>query len=203
MEPGGTFYTSATARDSRSDALLRMAEVVTQYRRAGAVERILRRLPWTPSLADAGQHRTPDLHHGSQVISRMASWVLRHRRLVIGTWCLLFAVTAPFAWRVQDVLKGASDGIPGSQSVETITRAVDGGIPAGTLLSVPRPAEERRHPRRRRSLSGGRAGHRTQAGRCAPGRGCALVLEHGPCGSAWARPADGADPVSHECSELE
>jgi hypothetical protein len=47
MEQGGTFYTSATARDSRSDALLRMAEVVTQYRRAGEVERILRRLPWT------------------------------------------------------------------------------------------------------------------------------------------------------------
>lgn len=68
------------------------------------------------------------------MISRMASWVLRHRRLVVGTWCLLFAVTAPFAWRVQDVLKGASDGIPGSQSVETIARAVDGGIPAGTFF---------------------------------------------------------------------
>jgi hypothetical protein len=47
MEQGGTFYTSATARDARSDALLRMAEVVTQYRRAGEVERILRHLPWT------------------------------------------------------------------------------------------------------------------------------------------------------------
>jgi SAM-dependent methyltransferase len=47
MEPGGTFYTSATARDHRSDALLRMAEVVTQYRRAGEVERILRQLPWS------------------------------------------------------------------------------------------------------------------------------------------------------------
>jgi len=47
MEQGGTFYTSATARDHRSDALLRMAEVVTQYRRAGEVERILRQFPWT------------------------------------------------------------------------------------------------------------------------------------------------------------
>jgi RND superfamily putative drug exporter len=64
----------------------------------------------------------------------MAAWVLRHRRLVIGIWCLLFAVSAPFAWRVQDVLKGASDGIPGSQSVETISRAVDGGISAGTFF---------------------------------------------------------------------
>lgn len=47
MEPGGTFYTSATARDLRSDALLRMAELVTQYRQAGAVERILRLRPWS------------------------------------------------------------------------------------------------------------------------------------------------------------
>jgi hypothetical protein len=47
MEPGGTFYTSATAREPRSDALLRMAEVVTQYRQAGAVERILRLCPWS------------------------------------------------------------------------------------------------------------------------------------------------------------
>jgi len=64
----------------------------------------------------------------------MASWVLRHRRLVIGAWCVLFASAAPFAWRVQDVLTGASDGIPGSPSVETISRAVDGGIPAGTFF---------------------------------------------------------------------
>jgi len=47
MEPGATFYTSATARDPRSDVLLRMAEVVTQYRSAGAVERILRLRPWS------------------------------------------------------------------------------------------------------------------------------------------------------------
>lgn len=47
MEPGGTFYTSATARDHRSDTLLRMAELVTQYRRMGDMERILRQLPWS------------------------------------------------------------------------------------------------------------------------------------------------------------
>lgn len=47
MEEGGTFYTSATARDGRSETLLRLAEVVTQYRRAGEVELILRQLPWT------------------------------------------------------------------------------------------------------------------------------------------------------------
>ena len=47
MEPGGTFYTSATARDPRSDVLLRLAELVTQYRPAGAVKRILHLRPWS------------------------------------------------------------------------------------------------------------------------------------------------------------
>jgi putative methyltransferase len=47
MEPGGTFYTSATSRDQRSDALLRMVELVTHYRRTGEVEQILRQLPWS------------------------------------------------------------------------------------------------------------------------------------------------------------
>ena len=68
------------------------------------------------------------------MILRLASWVLSHRRLVVATWCLVFVAAAPFAWRVQDVLTGASDGIPGSQSVETIDRAVGGGIQAGTFF---------------------------------------------------------------------
>ncbi len=46
LEPGGVFYTSATARDRRSDALLRMAELITRYRQADDLERLLRRLPW-------------------------------------------------------------------------------------------------------------------------------------------------------------
>jgi hypothetical protein len=46
LESGATFYTSATARDWRSDALLQMAELVTSYRGPGELERILRRLPW-------------------------------------------------------------------------------------------------------------------------------------------------------------
>ena len=68
------------------------------------------------------------------VISLVAWWALRHRRAVIVSWCILIASAAPFAWRVQDVLKGASDGIPGSRSVDTISRAVDNGIPAGTFF---------------------------------------------------------------------
>lgn len=47
LEFGGTFCTSATARDARSDTLLRIGELVTHYRHAGDVESLLRRLPWT------------------------------------------------------------------------------------------------------------------------------------------------------------
>lgn len=46
LEPGGVFYTSATARDTRSDLLLQIAELITRYREADQLERILRRLPW-------------------------------------------------------------------------------------------------------------------------------------------------------------
>jgi SAM-dependent methyltransferase len=47
LEPGATFYTSATSRDSRSDLFLQMAELVTAYRSAGELERVLRTLPWS------------------------------------------------------------------------------------------------------------------------------------------------------------
>jgi SAM-dependent methyltransferase len=47
LEPGATFYTSATARDARSDVLLRMAELVTTYRGPDELEWILRTLPWS------------------------------------------------------------------------------------------------------------------------------------------------------------
>ena len=46
MESGATFYTSATARDHRSDALLRIAEILTNYRGPGELESILRSVPW-------------------------------------------------------------------------------------------------------------------------------------------------------------
>ena len=64
----------------------------------------------------------------------MTAWVLCHRRLVMAAWLIAFVVAAPLAWRVRDALKGASDGVPGSESVETISRAVHGGIPAGTFF---------------------------------------------------------------------
>lgn len=47
LERGGTFFTSATARDRRSDALLRLAEIETHYRRAEDLQRILHRCLWS------------------------------------------------------------------------------------------------------------------------------------------------------------
>lgn len=46
LEPGGVFYTSASARDAGSDFLLRMAELFTRYRTPEQLGRILRQLPW-------------------------------------------------------------------------------------------------------------------------------------------------------------
>jgi SAM-dependent methyltransferase len=47
LAPGGTFFTSASARDRRSDVLLRLAEIVPHYREASDVEQIVRRFAWT------------------------------------------------------------------------------------------------------------------------------------------------------------
>ena len=46
LAPGGTFYTSATARDHRSDLLLKLAELEVHYRRADDVAAVLDCRPW-------------------------------------------------------------------------------------------------------------------------------------------------------------
>jgi SAM-dependent methyltransferase len=46
LRPGGVFFTSATARDSSSDRLLQMVELVTQYRSADDLLPLLEDLPW-------------------------------------------------------------------------------------------------------------------------------------------------------------
>ena len=46
LEDGGIFYTSVSARGRGSDALLRIAEILPQYRGAAALEPMLRRYPW-------------------------------------------------------------------------------------------------------------------------------------------------------------
>jgi SAM-dependent methyltransferase len=46
LEPGGTFYTSATASDPFSDLLLRIIDLPTRYRPHAHLDTILGRFPW-------------------------------------------------------------------------------------------------------------------------------------------------------------
>jgi SAM-dependent methyltransferase len=46
LTPGGTFYTSATAREGRSERLMRAFELYTQYRTADKLRILLGELPW-------------------------------------------------------------------------------------------------------------------------------------------------------------
>ncbi len=47
LAPGGTFYTSATRYEKRSEAFLQAFELITQYRTTEQLEAILSKLPWT------------------------------------------------------------------------------------------------------------------------------------------------------------
>jgi hypothetical protein len=47
LAPGGTFYTSATQKEPRSDALMRAFELITRYHSAGDLVGILQQLPWS------------------------------------------------------------------------------------------------------------------------------------------------------------
>lgn len=47
LRPGGTFYTSATRYEKRSEAFLRAFELITQYRTTAELEKILGQLPWS------------------------------------------------------------------------------------------------------------------------------------------------------------
>jgi len=46
LRPGGTFFTSATAREPRSDAMLRAFELHTHYRSRRQIEALLAAFPW-------------------------------------------------------------------------------------------------------------------------------------------------------------
>lgn len=47
LRPGGTFYTSATRHEKRSETFLRAFELITQYRTTEELEKIVHRLPWS------------------------------------------------------------------------------------------------------------------------------------------------------------
>jgi hypothetical protein len=46
LAPGGTFFTSATRYEKRSEAFLRAFELITQYRTTADMAAIFSRLPW-------------------------------------------------------------------------------------------------------------------------------------------------------------
>jgi putative drug exporter of the RND superfamily len=57
-----------------------------------------------------------------------------HRALrVIAGWLVMLLVAGALALQVSHVLRGGSDAVPGSESVEAVDRAVAAGIPAGTF----------------------------------------------------------------------
>jgi hypothetical protein len=49
LAPGGTFYTSATRKEPRSDALLRSFELIARYHSTDELEQALAQSPWTRS----------------------------------------------------------------------------------------------------------------------------------------------------------
>jgi hypothetical protein len=66
------------------------------------------------------------------MMSRLTRVTLAHRGAVLVIWCALVCVAGALAVRLEGVLEGGSDGVPGSASVTTIQRAVSAGIPAGS-----------------------------------------------------------------------
>ena len=68
------------------------------------------------------------------MIARLARWAVRHRGTVIAFWCIAVGLSIPWAAKLQGVLAGGSDGVPGSPSVRAIERAVEAGMPASTFF---------------------------------------------------------------------
>ena len=69
-------------------------------------------------------------------MGRLTTWILEHRRLVLGFWGLLLAASLPLALRFADVAGGATEVIPGSAS-ERANRALQGAFGDGAPFLVP------------------------------------------------------------------
>jgi uncharacterized membrane protein YdfJ with MMPL/SSD domain len=52
---------------------------------------------------------------------------------VMGVWLAALLAASVLALRVGDVVRGGSDAVPGSESIEAVDRAVAAGVPAGTF----------------------------------------------------------------------
>ena len=59
---------------------------------------------------------------------------LRRRNLpVMAAWGILLLLASTLALHLGEVARGGSDGVPGSESIEAVDRAVAAGVPAGTF----------------------------------------------------------------------
>jgi putative drug exporter of the RND superfamily len=58
----------------------------------------------------------------------------RHRDLpVLAAWLVILLAAGALALHVSDVVRGGSDAVPGSESIQAVDRAVAAGVPAGTF----------------------------------------------------------------------
>jgi putative drug exporter of the RND superfamily len=65
----------------------------------------------------------------------MTSARTRRRSAIVFAWAFIVLVASTGAARIGSVVKGGSDGVPGSESIEAVDRAVAAGIPAGNFYS--------------------------------------------------------------------
>src|SRR5262245_12054534 len=67
------------------------------------------------------------------MLQAFAAFVVRQRRAVVLAWVVLVCAAAPLALRLESVLKGAADGVPGSPSLVAVDRAVAAGMRPGNF----------------------------------------------------------------------
>ena len=67
------------------------------------------------------------------MLKNLAAFVVRRRRYVAAAWAVGIGIASLFAMRVESVVKGGSDGVPGSDSVLAVDRAVASGMAPGAF----------------------------------------------------------------------
>src|SRR5262245_393419 len=73
---------------------------------------------------------------GHRLMAALVHAVLRHPKLVTGTWILALAVSFPFAARLGTVVRGGADPIPGSETGAVI-RAMNAAFRRGAYYVTP------------------------------------------------------------------
>lgn len=69
-------------------------------------------------------------------MTRFIKMVLCHRKVVVASWCLLFATSVIFSLRLKSVMQGSSDIIPDSPS-DRVTKSVQAKFGNGAAFTFP------------------------------------------------------------------